>query len=108
MAYGGGLLSRCRGNPTAGSTPAASARRLLIADFRMRIGKIIGPSSLGSEIRNLKSAIDGTCSSAELERDSAKVEVARSNRARSANSKSSYGVAELERREFLKLVLRLV
>ena len=38
------------------------------------------------------------------ERDSAKVEVARSNRARSTNSKNSYGVAELARREFLKLV----
>ncbi len=36
----------------------------------------------------------------ELERDSAKVEVARSNRARSTN----YGVAESDRRESLKLV----
>ena len=43
-----------------------------------------------------------TCSSAESERDCAKVEVARSNRARS--TKQSYGVAELERRESLKLV----
>jgi hypothetical protein len=47
--------------------------------------------------------IQRTCSSAESERDSAKVEVARSNRARSTNSKL-YGVAELERRESLKLV----
>ena len=45
-----------------------------------------------------------TCSSGESERDSAKVEVARSNRARSTNFKNSYGVAELERRESLKLV----
>ena len=44
-----------------------------------------------------------TCSSAESERDCAKVEVARSNRARSTIQKS-YGVAELARREFLKLV----
>ncbi len=45
-----------------------------------------------------------TCSSGESERDSAKVEVARSNRARSTSQKVSYGVAELERRESLKLV----
>ena len=38
----------------------------------------------------------------EQERDSAKVEVARSNRARSTIER--YGVAELERRESLKLV----
>ncbi len=47
------------------------------------------------------SANPRTRSSAELERDSAKVEVARSNRA--GFTKVFYGVAKLERHESLKL-----
>jgi hypothetical protein len=61
-------------------------------------------STGGCQRSSLTNGNPGTCSSAELERDSAKVEVARSNRARSTSSKIPYGVAELERRESLKLV----
>jgi hypothetical protein len=58
------------------------------------------PRSARAGSTPVASANSWTCSSAEPERDCAKVEVARSNRARSTN----YGVAESERRESLKLV----
>jgi hypothetical protein len=78
----------------AGSSPAASAKVSAVRS---------SDSTGGCQRSSLTAGRFGTCSSAESERDSAKVEVARSNRARSTKLKS-YGVAELERREFLKLV----
>jgi hypothetical protein len=79
----------------AGSSPAASAKVSVVRS---------SDSTGGCQRSSLTAGKFRTCSSAESERDSAKVEVARSNRARSTNSRTSYGVAELERREFLKLV----
>ena len=77
----------------AGSTPAASAK----------VSAVRSSDGTGGCQRSSLTAGSRTCSSAESERDSAKVEVARSNRARSTKL-NSYGVAELERRESLKLV----
>ena len=70
----------------AGSSPAASAKVSVVRS---------SDSTGGCQRNSLTAGNPGTCSSAESERDSAKVEVARSNRARSTNSKD-YGVAELE------------
>src|SRR5438105_200288 len=79
----------------AGSTPAASAKVSAVRS---------SDSTGGCQRRSLTAGRTRTCSSEESERDSAKVEVARSNRARSTKFQNSYGVAELESREFLKLV----
>ena len=61
----------------AGSSPAASAKVLVVSP---------SDSTGGCQRSSLTAGNPGTCSSAESERDSAKVEVARSNRARSTNS----------------------
>ena len=74
----------------AGSSPAASAKSLPIVNCQLPI-----ESSATKDLNDVRTignqqlaiANVWTCSSAESERDSAKVEVARSNRARSTNSR---------------------
>ena len=79
----------------AGSTPAASAKVSAVRS---------SDSTGGCQRSSLTAGRSRTCSSAESERDSAKVEVARSNRARSTNSKILTEWPRMQRREFLKLV----
>src|SRR4029079_15970819 len=81
-------FAKSPGVACAGSSPVASAKSLPISNCQVPInqggsGRIL----VERAIDNWQSAIGNvrTCSSADRERDSAKVEVARSNRARSTN-----------------------
>jgi hypothetical protein len=77
----------------AGSSPVPSAKTLPTFDCRLIQGQ---RPKTQDQIANRQSKIFWICSSVELERDPAKVEVARSNRARSA--KTRRGDKEMRRR----------